>query len=146
MSHPVKLNEEGKILGYLFSCHGCALLVGWVRCKCGLKYLRKLLDAMVQRVPYDYVKKELELAPGGDLRIGSNQWIRSACTACDLKRVPRETQIRKVVEKVVRKKKLRHPLSSWSCKAHALMSTNILVAKTSTQVSEEVMKTCSLGL
>ena len=73
---------------------------------------------MVKRLPYDYVKKELELAPGGDLRVGANQWIRSAFKESNLNRVPRETQIRIVVEKLVRKKKLRHPLSCFCRKAN----------------------------
>ena len=62
---------------------------------------------MVEMFPKEQVEKEHELAPPpqSDLRLIENAWIRSAFRNCGLKRVPRETQMRLVVKKLLKKTK-----------------------------------------
>ena len=42
-------------------------------------------------------KEDQELVPGGDLRILGNAWLRTAWDQSKVERVPRESEIRKVV-------------------------------------------------
>lgn len=67
-----------------------------------LDHLRKLQREMVKRVP-EWCKHEGSLLDGGDLRLRKNLWLRSAYKASGLGRVPRETRLRAVVRKVIKK-------------------------------------------
>ena len=81
---------------------------------CQTYFARKLYAAMVELVDDDFkkrVKKEDELLPGGDIRVTGNQWIRVAFRNSGLGRVPRETQLRLTIQKLVGKKKLGRELS-----------------------------------
>ena len=81
---------------------------------CQTYFARKLYAAMVELVDDDFkkrVEKEDELLPGGDIRVTGNQWIRVAFRNSGLGRVPRETQLRLTIQKVVGKKKLGRELS-----------------------------------
>lgn len=73
----------------------------------GLILLRRLVKGILDRIPVETVVKDEALIPGGDLRTKGNSWLRSAFEAAQLKRVPRERQIRLAVLEVDRKKKLR---------------------------------------
>ena len=73
--------------------------------------LRTLAKALISRVDRELVKAKLELLPGGDIRVGGNQWVRAAWVDSKLNRVPREGQVRESVRKLVHKKKLRFNLS-----------------------------------
>ena len=85
--------------------HHC---LGWIWCFSLL--LRTLADAILKRIDSDQVIKSGELIPGGDggdIRTRGNAWIRAAYRDSKLDRVPRESQIRQAVRRVVKKKHLR---------------------------------------
>lgn len=42
-------------------------------------------------------REDQELIPGRDLRKGGNQWLRRAYDETNISRVPRESEVRKVV-------------------------------------------------
>lgn len=49
-----------------------------------------------------WCREEQELAPGGDLRLAGNAWLRKVWDGCPkIKRVPREPEFRKVVYQLV---------------------------------------------
>lgn len=58
-----------------------------------------------------YVHKNDELLPGGDIRKNANQWVRAAFSDTGLKVVPRENRIREAVAKLVHKKRFGLQLS-----------------------------------
>ena len=66
---------------------------------------RKLLAAMAEKIPRQDVIKRDELVPqaDGDIRDSGYSWLRSAIMQSRVTRVPREAQMRLVVEKLVRK-------------------------------------------
>ena len=68
--------------------------------------LRKLYQALLDAFPEEAVKKNGELCPGGDLRQKENAWVRTAYDAAGLQKVLRETRMRLVIRKLVKKKKL----------------------------------------
>ena len=76
---------------------------------------------MLKHLDHQAVKQSMELVPGGDIRIGGNQWMRVAWRESGLCRVPREQQVREAVRRVVKKGKLRFHLSCfcitvvWNC-------------------------------
>ena len=73
-----------------------------------------MAKALIDKIDDDRkekIKRDLELCPGGDIRIDGNIWVRSAYRDSRLKRVPRENQVREAIKKVVSKKKLRFILS-----------------------------------
>lgn len=72
----------------------------------GLVRHRLLYKAMLEKIPVDDVLQNLEIVPGGDLRVKGNQWLRSSYVLAGLTKVPRETQVRLAVEKLSRKKRL----------------------------------------
>ena len=67
---------------------------------------RKLLKAFLDAIPDEEVRTSGELAPGGHLRQKNNTWIRGAYDAAGLRKVPRETRVRLVIQKLAKKKKL----------------------------------------
>ena len=67
--------------------------------------LRPLLDEMVKRLPAG-MSTDADLVPGGDLRNKGNAWLRSSFKHSGLKKVPRETQVRLAVAKLIKKKKI----------------------------------------
>ena len=60
---------------------------------------------MLERLP-DGVTTDGDLVPGGDIRIKGNAWIRSSFRASGLSKVPRESQLRFAVRKILKKKAL----------------------------------------
>lgn len=58
---------------------------------------------MEKHMPIAVVAEEHELVPGGDLRLKGNSWLRVAWESCSDKvpRVPRESEFRKIVAKLV---------------------------------------------
>ena len=88
--------------------------------------LRTLSKAMMKRMDLDYVKKNGELWPGGDVRIMGNQWLRSAYVDSSLSKVPRENTFRACVRKIVQRNHLRSLLSTGvTCQNH---NTNFMTA------------------
>lgn len=68
---------------------------------------RKLLRAMLDKIPMDQVIKLDELVPASDdIRDNGFAWLRSAIVLSEISRVPRETQMRSVVQKLVFRKAL----------------------------------------
>ena len=62
--------------------------------------VRRLRKAMMKHLPM-WCQEEQELVPGGDLRLAGNGWLRKAWDGCTrIKRVPRESEIRKVVYQI----------------------------------------------
>ena len=61
---------------------------------------------MREEIPVDKVSSDEELVAGGDLRAKGNAWLRAAWLKSGLKKVPRETQFRLAVAKVVKQLKL----------------------------------------
>ena len=47
-----------------------------------------------------------DIVPGGDIRVRGNAWLRSAFKATGLGKIPRETQFRLAVGKLMAKKKI----------------------------------------
>ena len=77
-------------------------------------YVRILADALIARMDdkcIDWIRRSGELWPGGDIRIGGNQWLRAAYYNSSLQKVPRENSVRQAVYRVVKKKRLSHSLS-----------------------------------
>lgn len=72
---------------------------------------RKFYKSMMEKVPTDEILQSQELIPGGDIRVKGNLWLRAAYTSAGLSKVPRETQVRLAVNKLVHKKKLCSLLS-----------------------------------
>lgn len=66
--------------------------------------LRALYRAMLDRMPD--TSMDDDVVPGGDIRVQGNSWLRSAFKRSSLKQVPRETQLRLAMGKVVAKRKL----------------------------------------
>ena len=64
------------------------------------------MNKMLEKIPTETVQKNAEFIPGGDFRSSQNLWLRSAWTHSGLKKVPREKQIKMIVTKITRKKKL----------------------------------------
>ena len=64
------------------------------------------MAAMLAKLPEEEVKKNLELLPGGDIRQKENGWIRAAWDEAQIGKVPRENQIRLVVQKIAKKRRL----------------------------------------
>lgn len=60
---------------------------------------------MLTRLP-DRVTMDDDMVPGGDIRLRNNSWLRSAFKAAALTKVPRETQFRLAIARVVAKKKI----------------------------------------
>ena len=58
-----------------------------------------------------------DLVPGGDIRIRANSWLRSAYKATKLESVPRETQFRLAVGKIMAKRKI----GPWDSIHHVLL-------------------------
>ena len=75
---------------------------------------RPLLNEMIKRMP-DGITTDGELVPGGDLRNRGNLWLRSSYQHSGLKKVPRETQIRLVVMKLIKKKKVGSLINHVRC-------------------------------
>ena len=46
------------------------------------------------------IKEDQEFVLGGDIRIGGNAWLRNAFNAANLPRVPREGEVRKVIQQI----------------------------------------------
>ena len=46
------------------------------------------------------VKEEQELVPGGDIRINGNMWLRTTFDSARLRRVPREGEVRRVIQQI----------------------------------------------
>ena len=67
---------------------------------------RNLAKEMLKRIPKKLVRDEGAFIPGGDLRFKNNLWVRAAFRASGLKRVPRETRLRGVVQRVMKKSKI----------------------------------------
>ena len=69
---------------------------------------RRLLSAMVEKIPTQDVLTRDELVPqaDGDIRDTGYSWLRSAVRQSRINRVPREAQVRLVVQKLVRKAEL----------------------------------------
>ena len=65
---------------------------------------------MEKRIP-DNAMEEQELLPGGDLRIRANHWLREAWDEADIERVPREAEVRKVVQQIVHRNQQLCPLA-----------------------------------
>ena len=63
------------------------------------------MDEIIKRLP-DGITTDADLVPGGDLRNKGNAWLRSSFKHSGLKKVPRETQIRLAVSKLIKKKKI----------------------------------------
>lgn len=61
------------------------------------------------------IRKTGEFWPGGDIRNGGNQWLRTAFHRSELVKVPRKNSVRQSLREVIRKKKLRHKLSQLDC-------------------------------
>ena len=59
----------------------------------------------IERYIPDNVKEEQELVPGGDIRRKGNMWLRRAWEKCRATRLPRETELRKVVRLLVHRHK-----------------------------------------
>ena len=57
---------------------------------------RSLRKAIEKNLPPS-VKEDHEFIPGGDIRIQGNSWIRKSFIEAQLSRVPRETEVRKVI-------------------------------------------------
>lgn len=73
--------------------------------------MRKFVQAMMNRIDANLVKRNGELLPGGDIRILGNQWLRASFEKSGLLRVPRETALRLSIQQLVKKKHLRSWLS-----------------------------------
>lgn len=67
--------------------------------------LRSLYQEMLSRMPTN-ISLDDDLVPGGDIRIRGNSWLRSAFKATQLESVPRETQFRLAVGKIMAKRKV----------------------------------------
>ena len=67
--------------------------------------LRSLYHDMLSRMPPD-ISVDDDLVPGGDIRVKGNSWLRSAFKATELESVPRETQFRLAVGKIMAKRKV----------------------------------------
>ena len=67
--------------------------------------LRTLVNEMVVKMPKEKSAED-DLVSGGDLRAKGNGWLRSAFIASGLAKVPRETQIRMAVKKLMTKRKM----------------------------------------
>lgn len=65
--------------------------------------VRKLYKSLLEKLDVDKVKRERRLLPGGDIRLKENSWVRESFRDSGLSRVPRETRIRIIVEKICRK-------------------------------------------
>ena len=78
---------------------------------------------MMKRIDDDAAKKikqQRELLPGGNCRLRGNLWVRAAFKDSGLARVPRETQIRAALSKVITKKHLSSSLSDWESPYNSL--------------------------
>ena len=64
---------------------------------------RNLYKSLLEKLDVDKVKRERRLLPGGDIRLKENSWVRESFRDSGLRRVPRETRIRIIVEKICRK-------------------------------------------
>lgn len=71
-----------------------------------LTWPRTLFKEMLERVDKDAVRRDGQMLDGGDIRCKSNQWVRSAFLHSGLHRVPRESQVRAIIEKICSKKGL----------------------------------------
>lgn len=67
--------------------------------------LRALLPEMVKRAPSD-LSTDGDVVPGDDLRNKGNAWLRSSFNHSGLRRAPREGQLRTILTKLVKQKKL----------------------------------------
>ena len=61
---------------------------------------RRLRKLMMSAMPDD-CREEQELVPGGDLRLAGNTWLRKVWEDSRIKRVPRENDVRRVVNQLV---------------------------------------------
>ena len=60
---------------------------------------------MLEHLPSG-VSSDGELVPGGDIRAAGNLWLRQAYKDAKLGKVPRETQVRLAILKLIKKKKI----------------------------------------
>ena len=61
--------------------------------------MRHLRKAMERNMPKS-LKEDQELVPGGDIRISGNMWVRTAFDSARLRRVPREGEVRRVIQQI----------------------------------------------
>jgi hypothetical protein len=61
---------------------------------------------MVTRLPTSITTSDQDLVPGGDLRTKGNLWLMGAFVYSGLKKVPRETRLRVLVQKLMKKRKI----------------------------------------
>lgn len=64
------------------------------------------MKAMIDHAPLQSIKTNMELVSGGDLRSKPNAWLRSAWQSSNLKKVPRERQVRLAVQRFAKKTRI----------------------------------------
>ena len=95
----------------------CDLVLGHYFSNINLRILTKALMERIDEKRVQLIRKHGEMWPGGDVRIGANQWLRAVYHGSTLKKVPRENSLRQSLTAIVKKKNLRTVLSiNWySC-------------------------------
>lgn len=55
---------------------------------------------MLQEMDVKTIREERTLVPGGDIRQRGNRWLRDAFKKSSAKRVPRETEFRRIIKMI----------------------------------------------
>ena len=108
--------------------------------------LRTLAKSMMDRVDVEGTKHSGDLVPGGDIRIQGNQWLRAAFSDSNLKKVPREMQVRHALTILVKKKHMRTFLSRFvSVHGSSVMFRTCLIIKTMAKALEGMLNNSTSG-
>ena len=90
--------------------------------QCPLRKLRKSMERYMPDVAV--IQEDQELCPGGDIRTKGNSWLRTAWQKCQAKRVPRESEFRKLVGIIAERHSLCILVESFSCNVLCGFSCN----------------------